>query len=68
MTTPRRTPQQIAQDELDQAQALVDKTTKRVKDLEAELEKAKARLARQTRMRDYARQHPQLQLGTPEED
>ena len=63
MTTTRRTPAQIAKDELDQANALVDKTTKRILDLEAELAKAKARLARQTRMRDYAAQHPQLTIA-----
>ncbi len=55
-----RTPAEIAQSELDKANAHVERAEKRVERAEREVEKAKAELDRVKRLRDYAASHPDL--------
>lgn len=56
----RRTPAEIAQAELDKANARVEKATKRLVEAEAAVEPAKAELNRAERFRDYAKSNPDL--------
>jgi hypothetical protein len=61
----RRTPAQIAQDELDGTTDKLDKAKARVTRLESDLEKAKANVTSLTSLADYQSSHPALQ-GQPD--
>ncbi len=73
MTTPakaRRTPAQIAADELADTEAQLARVEKRLDRLDAETRAARARQAELKQLRDYRAQHPLLRRANtnPAED
>lgn len=67
-TRVRRTPAEIAQDELERATKAVERTRERIARATEELAKAKAELTRVQRYADYAASHPDLPQTDTEHD